>query len=539
MTFSDDDSLMQLELHLKEINGWSGRVSFADMRSSKGLLSIYIELDTFLMPLRTHIDQTERNNVIPLEEALFANSNHSVVLGQPGAGKTTSMKKLCMNYFSGQSLHGYNFPIVLNLREMKGSDHDSTIQRRLMTIFPYKLTVSDTAKKAFRDDEIASLATELLAAALDELKLLVILEGFDEIQTSELKESILRELRTLTSKLEKTKLVITCRTGEFNYSLHRCDVFEISPLSSQQIATFAEKWIGHENAMRFLEDMRRSPFWDTAIKPLSLAHLCAIYERIGSIPDRPKTVYRKVVTLLLEEWDEQRSIKRMSQYSSFEADRKFEFLTHLSFFLTVNGRSTAFSQEQLVEAYISICRNFHLPEDQATRVASEIETHTGLFVQSGFRKYEFVHKSLQEYLSAEYIVKLPSFEIIANYIDILGAELAVAVSISSNPSLYLADLVLRTLAVTKVSSAFYDALLSRIVLERPDFYPCDEIVLAAFSILNAHKHQQAIIEFMKNTLTSSDVCGILKYYRLIGSDGKFFVLHRKKVHTRMAQSLGA
>ena len=43
----------------------------------------------------------------------------------------------------------------------------------------------------------------------------------------------------------------------------------------------------------------------------------------------------KIVNLLLEEWDEQRGIKRLSNYSSFEIDRKLEFLCRISYELTV------------------------------------------------------------------------------------------------------------------------------------------------------------------------------------------------------------
>lgn len=190
-----------------------------------------------------------------------------------------------------------------------------------------------------------------------------------------------------------------------------------------------------------------------------------------------------------------------------------------------------FSQEQLIKAYISICRNFGLPENQGTRVAAELETHTGLFVQTGYRQYEFAHKSLQEYLSAEYIVKLPSLELIIDHVDVLGAELAIAISISSNPSLYLSELLLRILNVTHASPAFYDALLSRVVQERPDFYPCDEIVLASFSLLNAHKHHQVILDLMKSMLSTSNVRGILKYYRIVGIDRNYLTLQRKKINT--------
>ncbi len=48
-------------------------------------------------------------------------------------------------------------------------------------------------------------------------------------------------------------------------------------------------------AVGFTEQIKKSPFADTAIRPLTIAHLCAIFERAGRIPDKPKTFYRKIV----------------------------------------------------------------------------------------------------------------------------------------------------------------------------------------------------------------------------------------------------
>ena len=67
----------------------------------------------------------------------------------------------------------------------------------------------------------------------------------------------------------------------------------------------------------FLYKVKHSPFADTSIKPLNLAHLCAIYNRIGNVPEQPKTIYRKVVNLLIEEWDEQRLIIRKTAFEGF------------------------------------------------------------------------------------------------------------------------------------------------------------------------------------------------------------------------------
>lgn len=526
---SESEILKRLQSHVSEIKDWSNRVSFMDMRGSKNLATVYIDLDTYLMPLRTHFAISERSTTKPLEEAVFTNQRHCIVLGQPGAGKTTSMKKLCTLFFGEKNNSAYNFPLLINLRDLEDNSN-SAIKNELSKIIDFKIATKSKTKQILDENLLNPFDYELFIRILDDMNALLILDGYDEISTSSKKEQTLIELRYLTKKLKKTKIIITCRTGEFNYDLDNCDTFEISPLSEKQISLFAVKWIGNpKKSKKFLIDIKNSPFWDTAIKPLSLAHLCAIYERIGSIPDRPKTVYRKIVGLLIEEWDGQRSIKRPSKYSNFEADRKFELLTHLSFHLTITGKTTVFTQSQLNSAYLAICKNFRLPENQSKIVTNEIESHTGLFIQTGYEKYEFVHKSLQEYLSAEYIVKLPSLEAIEDYTDILGAELAIATSISSNPSLYFSELVLRLFNKISLYNAFYDAFITRLIQERPDFYPCEEIVLATFSLVSNCKNNHLVSELMKEILNSSDINAITKYYVVSHKEQKFVTLRRRKI----------
>ena len=76
--------------------------------------------------------------------------------------------------------------------------------------------------------------------------------------------------------------------------------------------------------------------------------------------------------------------------------------------LTRRFKTTTFSTDNLRACYQEIHGNFGLPGSHATKVVDEIETHTGLFFQSAQDRFEFSHKSLQEFLAAEFIVRMPS-----------------------------------------------------------------------------------------------------------------------------------
>jgi NACHT domain-containing protein len=479
---SIEDLQTALNYHLRDVKNWSAEISFTDLRAPKATGDVFIPLDVLLSPRRTRLSVEEESALIPLDKIITDSSdNHLIILGQPGAGKTTSMKYICNQLLGdGANLKEVaDFPILIRLRELNtrasSSDPNSrfadndVLVSKLQEIFGIHIEYP----KELSGDEYMSqrrvIRDRVVLEYVDSLQVLLILDGFDEIVSRSRRNAVIAELRIFAHQLENSRIIMTARTGEFNYHIESMDQFEISPLSNAQIFSFASRWLGKEDGQRLLSQISDSPFKDTAIRPLTMAHLCAIYERAKKIPDKPKTVYRKVVSLLLNEWDEQRSIQRESAYASFDVDRKFEFLCHLAFSLTTSLKGSTFSKDDLVRAYHRLHSNFGLPSSDAYKVANELESHTGLFVQAGYESFEFSHKSLQEYLTAEFIVRLPSIPISSKTLGIMPNELAIATAISSRPSEYFAQLVFERFNDSVFTFPFVRAFISRLLLERPDF----------------------------------------------------------------------
>ena len=501
-----------LKQHLESIDQWSSRIKFREMNEPRGTRDVYVELDTYLAPTNLHIDERDKKNTRPIHDALFNHPDHCIVLGQPGAGKTTSMQKVCSSLFDETNKNEKTIPLLIRFRSLDIQQKRFPITSYLSEIIPHTLRI----KNAKTENDVGTaegIETDVLLALLDEIGAVIILEGFDEIPTQENKGVVLDEVRKMCSTLRKSKVIITCRSGEFNYELEKTRTFEIAPLSERQISKFARKWIKPpNNPAEFLRSIKRSPFSDTSIKPLFLAYLCTIYERTGRIPEKPKTVYRKVVNLLLEEWDEQRLIKRETAYSEFEVDRKSAFLSHMAYELTVSIKTPEFDARALESTYRKICQNFGLPVREYKKVAREIESHTGLLIESGYETYSFSHKSLQEYLAAEHIVKLPNLTSIKKHSELLGAELAIATSISSNPSLYFAEIILFIFEEGTMTRSFYDAFLSRLQIEKPDFVSCENLVLALASLWAVRGDHSPYFFWLKDIFKKSKPSTLFQYY---------------------------
>ena len=92
LKISQSDLENAINLHIKFVNNWASDVQFRDMENPKALDKIYIDLDFYVTPLRLQYFENKRENSLKLEEVFKKQNRHLVILGQPDAGKTTSMK---------------------------------------------------------------------------------------------------------------------------------------------------------------------------------------------------------------------------------------------------------------------------------------------------------------------------------------------------------------------------------------------------------------------------------------------------------------
>lgn len=483
-----DEISYSLIRHIKYVKNWSSQVSFRDVKTAKLTNKIFVELDLFIYQRSIRYAADEKIKSIPIKSIFEYSPHHIVLLGQPGAGKTTSMKYFCQQIFFDEEFAQdlFDIPILIRLRDFNTfkpkEDTAGVLIEYLFNLLGLQMDYSNQS-----NESIIKTKERIVLGVLDKLKALIIIDGFDELGVKTTRNTLVSEIARLASYLESSRLIVTSRTGDYSYDFENISVYELCPLNEEQITIFAEKWLENEfQALDFVEAVLSSPFSDTAIRPLTIAHLCAIFERVGRIPEFPKAVYRKTINLLLEEWDEQRNIKRISNYSSFEADRKLDFLVRLSYFLTTRTSNTVFTHNQMVEACEEINPDFDLSIEEISNVIKEIESHTGLFLNSGYQKFEFAHKSLQEYLTAEFVVRLPTIPTDTRILEKLPNELAIAVSISSDPSLYFVELTNQLYKKGSLKMAFFHIFISRLILEKPEFNLNPVVGIAALKLYSAY-----------------------------------------------------
>jgi hypothetical protein len=510
-----------LRRHQEEIRGWASGVTAGGFPHSRRLNEVIIDLDLQFTPRKWQFG-TSREGESKVSDLLNID-DHVAILGDPGAGKTTSLKQMIIALLE-QCPRNY-VPILVRLRDLQ---HKESLIERLQNVLG--ITVAWDEIKGVGSDEAETQRGRALftivSRFIDHIGGAVFLDGLDEV-SPEQRSEVLNMFRQLTLASSRSRFIMTCRSGDFHYAIDKCYVVELRPLAIQQIEEFVRLWLRRaEDVDKFLLELMASPYRDAAVRPLTLAHLCTLYGKYHKIPDKPRSIYRLIVNLLLEEWDASRSVARTSRFDYFDTEAKREFLAHFAYKLTDSTKSASFTRTQLAKIYRIICEGYDLPLNEMRTVLTEIEAHSGLLVQTSYESFEFAHKSLQEYLAAEYIIKLPSLPRTPAMISYMPNEFALAVALSSHSTEYFAALVFGPLSHLSQDKDFLRTFVHRLLLEKPDFHPSPVLGVAVLyltevltNIGRASDMGDVLLSLYSDTRIQKSIRFARSFYTLTSTNG--------------------
>ena len=518
-TYKQDSEKVSYAIHdhFTEVCNWASMVQFFGMGTPQPTEEATVALDIYIEPRRFQSALDQRT--IKHEKDLLSDLHHVLLLGEAGSGKTTTLKRITLAVLKEEPKDEndiFQCPIVIRLRELyEGESLFSKIAElfglsiksheivvREMVRDPHgKLMQVETKHTELRigDDKVENVIPNFLNQA----KALLLLDGLDELRATH-KTKIEYEIVSLGRRLTTSKIIVSCRAGDYVKQMEGFAVFEICPLDEEKLLSINEKWLGPEN-IEFIKCLQNLPYFDVGDRPLLLTQLLLIYKRYGYLPEQPTQIYSKLVNLLLEDWDTERGIKRDSKYAGFTPAKKAEFLAALAYLLTYSLEKTMFKADDLTKAYCMICDRFKLPSDEATQVAHEIQTHTGIIVLGPKDIYEFCHLSLQEYLAAEYIVRSPLDTNITGYLSKYSAPLAIAVALSSHPSNWFASLILNFGNLKDFDDASMASFLSRMLVERPSFEVHEPLGMAILALFARYRNSAIACSYLDKLLETSGV----------------------------------
>ncbi len=336
-----------------------------------------------------------------------------MILGKPGAGKTTFLKYLAIQCNRGE-FQANGVPIFVNLKDFSEAPN----KPKLLEYIGQQFSSSEVAEMRL----IAPL-TEVIAYG----RALVLLDGLDEVREEDSRR-VLKEIRDFSAQFCNSQFVITCRFAALEYTFEKFTEVEVADFDDEQIFTFATNWfkgkaVKAESFIRRLEDNLRIK--QLAASPLLLTLLCLVFEESGDFPPNHSELYKEGLDTLLKKWDAKRGIYRDQAYKKLSPQRKEDLLSKIA--LSTFKEADYFFKQKAAEQYITdYIRN--LPDantdPEALQLESEvvlrsIEAQHGLLVARAKGIYSFSHLTFHEYFTAREIVvgKQSSQEALQNLVS--------------------------------------------------------------------------------------------------------------------------
>ena len=371
-----------------------GLLTVVGKRKGFKIKDVFVPLDTAPSNLM-HISYRE--------EEIISKAKSYVLVGGPGAGKSTTVKQMIY-----QELYGYfnpfdefykktNCPIFLRLRDYVGFNSlEQFITHKFKTVGFDQPT--NKMHDLFRSERI-----------------LCVLDGLDEVRPQLLKK-VICDINSFYHKyfLNQNRLIVTCRKEAYRrIPLDIPIIIEVRPLTDQQIKRFAKKWpLGYpsnKTAETFWHDLAATPrILELARSPLLLVGgLMQYTESNLGIPEERFEYLERVARWLTIEWataqghppDEYRQI-----YS--------RLLSRLGYHLHSEQRSDIqrAEAEKLITMWLpSVGRDDIAPNE----LIDAISTRTGILVSDDRNFLVFSQFGLQEYFaSLEFCTRVNVDEIV-------------------------------------------------------------------------------------------------------------------------------
>ncbi|MEH2271589.1 MAG: NACHT domain-containing protein, partial [Nostoc sp.] len=333
-----------------------------------------------------------------------------MVLGKPGAGKTTFLKYLAMHCIEGQFLTN-RVPVFIILKDFAQDPK----QLDILQYITQQLFICGIHN--------SSVKTERL---LRQGKVLVLLDGLDEVREEDTKR-ILWQTRKISEQFHTNQFVITCRIAAKEYTFEQFTEVEVADFDKEQITIFAHNWFRlncQVKAEIFIAKVQANKrIFDLATNPLLLTLLCLVFEENEDFPANRSELYKEGLDILLKKWDAKRNIERNQIYQNLSLDYKEDLLSEIAF--TTFEQKDYFFKQKTVESYIAkFISNLQVAnlEPEVLRLDSEailksIEAQHGLLVERAKGIYSFSHLTFQEYFCARKIVATLAYENLVHHIN--------------------------------------------------------------------------------------------------------------------------
>lgn len=340
---------------------------------------------------------------------VFERVGHTVLLGDPGGGKSTLSKKLCLEAGRAfQAGEGY-LPIFVQLRTYISyavADERLTLSRHVNHL------IQGIAPNPEDEEHLKSVLLYHLRVG----RAFIVFDGLDEVLTAPNRRRVVDDITTFAKAFPLCKILVTSRyVGYETQPLPEFSHLGVEPLTDdcidQIFLNITVKALGktEDEAKAALPSFKvdcRNKASDFAQSPLILTLIIIIYGKKSEIPDNRASLYASCAELLFEVWDSYRAINPYLP----ERYRLFDLLMHIAAELSekeeYGGRITKDDLER-------VARNFFREDyidnregrsaEAAVRLVEHLTGRSWILHEIGENLFEFTHRTFLEYFYAKHL----------------------------------------------------------------------------------------------------------------------------------------
>jgi predicted NACHT family NTPase len=335
---------------------------------------------------------------------MATNCHRAVILGDPGAGKSTLVAKLMYDFALDRIRYTRSAPTIPFRVVLRTYANKKTSEG--LSLLEY---ISANVKSDYMVDPPEYAIEYFLMTG----RAIMLFDGLDELVATDQREQIVADVQTFANRYASTPMIVTSRSVGYGEAPLAEDLFVLSHLKDfefNQVRDYVINWFSLSSELSRNEQEQISTAFieesasisDLRSNPLMLALLCNLYQGEHHIPRNRTEVYRRCSVMLFERWDKDRGIIVALPFSSHIRYA----VSYLAEWIYRNQSAQAgISEADLVAKTVEYLHGRLFDQKEEAEAAAEefiafCKGRAWVFTEVGSGLYQFAHRTFLEYFAA-------------------------------------------------------------------------------------------------------------------------------------------